>query len=89
MLLLGSAHTLKEINQKKNQGIDIIFLTPIFQVTKSNKFLGVTRFNTFSNLLNGRTIALGGINKNNIKKIKMLNCYGFASISYIKEYKKT
>ena len=89
MLLLGSAHTLKEINQKKNQGIDIIFLTPIFQVTKSNKFLDVTRFNTFSNLLNGKTIALGGINKNNIKKIKMLNCYGFASISYIKEYKKT
>ena len=29
MILLGSAHNLKEINQKKRQGVDIIFLAPI------------------------------------------------------------
>ena len=88
MTLLGSAHNLKEINQKKRQGIDIIFITPTFKVNKSNNFLGVTKFNILANLLNGKTIALGGININNIKKIKMLNCYGYASISYIKEYNK-
>ncbi len=85
MLLLGSAHNLKEINQKKKQGIDIIFLAPTFKVSKSNNFLDVVKFNILANLLNGKAIALGGIDKNNIKKIKMLNCYGFASISYIKE----
>jgi thiamine-phosphate pyrophosphorylase len=88
MTLLGSAHNLKEINQKKRQGIDIIFIAPTFKVNKSNNFLGVTKFNILANLLNGKTIALGGINKNNIKKIKMLNCYGYASISYIKKHNK-
>ena len=88
MILLGSAHNLKEINQKKKQGIDIIFLSPTFEVNKSNNFLDVIKFNILANLLNGKAIALGGINKNNIKKIKMLNCYGFASISYIKEHSK-
>ena len=88
MTLLGSAHNLKEINQKKRQGIDIIFIAPTFKVNKSNNFLGVTKFNILANLLNGKTIALGGININNIKKIKMLNCYGYASISYIKEHNK-
>lgn len=88
MTLLGSAHNLKEINQKKRQGIDIIFIAPTFKVNKSNNFLGVTKFNILANLFNGKTIALGGININNIKKIKMLNCYGYASISYIKEHNK-
>lgn len=88
MILLGSAHNLKEINQKKRQGVDIIFLAPTFKVNKSKYFLNIIKFNILSNLLEGKTVALGGINKNNIKKIKMLNCYGFASISYIKEYNK-
>ena len=30
-------------------------------------------------------IALGGINDLNIKKINLLNCYGFAGISWIKK----
>ena len=85
MLLLGSAHNLKEICQKKKQGINVIFLSPTFKVSKSNNFLGVAKFNLLSSFVGGKTIALGGVNKNSIKQIKMLNCYGFASISYIKE----
>ena len=27
-------------------------------------------------------VALGGINKNNLNKLKLLNCIGFAGISY-------
>ena len=34
MTLLGSAHNLREINEKKKQGIDLIFLAPIFKVKK-------------------------------------------------------
>ena len=30
-------------------------------------------------------IALGGINQKNIKKLKLLNCEGFAGISWIKK----
>ena len=29
-----------------------------------------------------KSIALGGINKKNIKKIKLINAYGFSGISY-------
>ena len=33
-------------------------------------------------------IALGGINKNNIKKLKLINGEGFAGITYFKKYFK-
>jgi len=32
--ILGSAHNLKEINEKIKQGIQIIFLSPLFKVEK-------------------------------------------------------
>ena len=84
MTLLGSAHNLREINEKK-QGIDLIFLAPIFKVKKKNTHLGVIKFNNLSKLNNYKSVALGGINKRNINNIKSLNCYGIASISYIKD----
>jgi thiamine-phosphate pyrophosphorylase len=83
--ILGSAHNLKEINQKRNQGVQIIFLSPLFKIKKSPNSLGIIKFNILSNFFNGKTVALGGINKNNIQKVKILNCFGFASISYIRE----
>ena len=89
IILAGSAHNLKEINEKKNQNMDLIFLSPIFKVKKNKQYLGVIKFNIMSNLLRHKTVALGGINKYNINQIKSLNCYGFASISYIKKQVKT
>tara|TARA_B110000858_G_scaffold190881_1_gene239437 strand:+ start:310 stop:867 length:558 start_codon:yes stop_codon:yes gene_type:complete len=83
--ILGSAHNLKEINEKKKQGVQVIFLSPLFKIKKSKKFLNIIKFNIFSKFFPGDIVALGGITKNNIKKIKILNCFGFASISYIKE----
>ena len=83
--LVGSAHNLKELNEKKKQGMDIIVLSPLFNVPKSKTSLGVIRFNILSKQAKLNTIALGGINEGNIKKLNMLNCYGFASISYLKK----
>ena len=40
------------------------------------------KFNTLSKITKIKVIALGGIKKENIKKIKMVNCSGFAGISY-------
>ena len=82
--ILGSAHNLKEINEKIKQGVQMIFLSPLFKVKKSNKFLNIIKFNIHSKLFPGDVVALGGIRKNNINRIKILNCFGFASISYIK-----
>ena len=83
--LIGSAHNLKEINEKKKQCLDLIVLAPIFDVPKTNKALGVIRFNILSNQIKSQKVALGGINLKNIKKLNMLNCNGFASISYVRE----
>jgi thiamine-phosphate pyrophosphorylase len=81
--IFGSAHNLKEIFQKVRQQADLIFLSSVFKSRKSNKELGINKFNILSNHTKKKIIALGGINAENKKKIKLLNCYGFASISYI------
>ena len=39
--IIGSAHNLAEIRIKEKQGVDCIFLSPLFKVIKSNKFLGI------------------------------------------------
>ena len=83
--ILGSAHNFKEIKTKEKQGVNIIFIAPIFKVKKKNYFLNIIKFNLLSKLTDKKLVALGGINKSNIKKIKLLNCYGLASISYVNE----
>ena len=83
-LILGSAHNIKEIRIKEKQNVKKIFISPVFFVPKSQSFLGVNRFNLLSNLTNMKSIALGGINKVNLKKLNILNCNGFASISLFK-----
>ena len=74
-----------EIKTKEKQGVNIIFLSPIFKVNKSKSYLGIYKFNTLSNLTKKKIVALGGINEKNIKKLKLLNCYGYASITYLKQ----
>ena len=82
--LLGSAHNQKEIKIKQNQNVEYIFLSPLFKIYKKNNYLEINKFLRLKNHSNQKIIALGGINKTNIKKLNMLNCYGFASISFIK-----
>ena len=84
-LILGSAHSIQEINIKQKQGCKLIFLAPIFKVNKKKHFLGVNKFNQLATNKKINFIALGGINDLNIKKINLLNCYGFAGIRWIKK----
>jgi thiamine-phosphate pyrophosphorylase len=86
--LIGSAHNSKEIKIKEKQGIDIIFISPIFRINKKIQFLDTIRFNLLSSLTKKKVVALGGINERNIKKIKLLNCDGYASITYLKNKSK-
>ena len=83
-IIIGSAHNIKEIRIKEKQGVQQIFLSPIFPIKKSKNYLNISKFNLLSQLSNKAIIALGGINKQNIKKLNMTNAYGFASINYIK-----
>ena len=84
-MILGSAHNILEIRQKEKQRVNCIFLSPVFITKKSSKFLGIHRFNNLANYTSKKIVCLGGIKKNNLKKIKLLNTYGFSSVSLFKQ----
>ena len=81
-IILGSAHNNKEIKIKQKQSVKIIFLSSIFK--KNKNYLGINKFKLLSKLTHLKIIALGGISSTNLKKLKLLNCYGFAGISFFK-----
>ena len=83
--VLGSAHNIREIRVKERQGADVIFISPIFKVIKSNKFLDVKKFNILALSTNRKVIALGGFNNTNIIKLNYLKVSGFAGISYFQK----
>ena len=83
--ILGSAHNQKEIQKKIYQKCTAIFLSPIFYVEKSNKFLGVHKFNYLAYSNNTNIFALGGISESNIHKLKLLNIKGFGGIRMFKK----
>ena len=83
--ILGSAHNLTEIRQKELQNVNCIFLSPVFITKKNNNFLGIQKFNNLTKYTNKKIICLGGIKKNNLNKTKLLNTYGFSSISFFKQ----
>ena len=78
--VIGSAHNLKEIRIKETQKVERIFLSSLFKVNKN--FLGINKFKLLSKLTRKRIVALGGISKNNKKKINLLKKVDFAGISY-------
>ena len=81
-LIIGSAHNLKEIRIKEKQRVKKIFISSIFK--KEKNYLGINKFKKLSRLTKTKIIALGGINQNNLKKIKLLNISGFAAINFFK-----
>tara|TARA_B100001121_G_scaffold218973_1_gene192267 strand:- start:9942 stop:10478 length:537 start_codon:yes stop_codon:yes gene_type:complete len=83
-LILGSAHNIFEIKIKEKQGVDMIFLSPLFN-TKDKNGLGIIKFNILSKMSVKKIIALGGINKKNLNKIGFINCSGFCAISHFQK----
>ena len=77
-LIIGSAHNLKEIRIKEKQQVNQIFVSSIF---KKKNYLGLYKFKNLSKKTKKKIIALGGINKKNLRKINLLNINGFAGIS--------
>ena len=79
-IILGSAHNIYEMKTKELQGVNAIFLSSIFK--KNKNYLGINKFKLLSLLSKKPFIALGGISNNNLKKLKLTNCLGFAGISF-------
>ena len=86
--LIGSAHNLREIRIKEKQNVSSIFISSIFKNKKSNKFLGIYKFLNLMKLTKKDIVSLGGINRNNIKKIKLLKINSIASISMFQKLLK-
>ena len=80
--LIGSAHNNKEIKIKEKQKVKKIFISSVFK--KNKNYLGINRFKLISNLTKKKVVALGGISKENINKLKLLKSTEFAGISYFK-----
>ena len=78
--IIGSAHNIKEIKIKEIQNVNKIFLSSVFK--KNKNYLGINKFKLISNLTKKKVVALGGISKKNINKLKLLNNPEFAGISY-------
>ena len=78
--IIGSAHNLKEIRIKEIQKVRKIFLSSLFKRNKN--FLGIYKYKVLSNLTKKKVVALGGISKNNLKKLKLLQNCEFAGISF-------
>ena len=77
--IIGSAHNYKEIKKKELQKVDIIFIASIFN--KKKTYLGFNKFISLTKLTKKKIIALGGINEKNLKKLKLLDIYGYSGIS--------
>ena len=81
-LILGSAHNLTEIREKEKQGVNSLFLSPIFH-KENKKALGLYKFKNLQKLTKTKIDALGGMNQKNINKLGLIKINQFASISYI------
>ena len=84
-IILGSAHNVYEMRTKELQGVNTIFLSSIFK--KNKNYLGINKFKSLSLLSKKSFIALGGISNNNLKKLALTNCHGFAGISFFEQKK--
>ena len=83
--IIGSAHNQIEIKKKILQSCTAIFLSPVFKIKKRKKNLGLHKFNYLSNQNSIKILALGGISKNNIRKLNLLNIQGFGGIEMFKK----
>jgi thiamine-phosphate pyrophosphorylase len=78
--IIGSAHNLKEIRIKEKQQVKKIIISSLFK--KNKNFLGINKYKILTNLTKKNVVALGGISKNNFKKLKLLKNSDFAGISF-------
>ena len=78
--IIGSAHNLKEIKIKERQKVERIILSSLFKRNKN--YLGINKIKLLAKLTKKKIGVLGGVSKENIKKLKLLGNPEFAGISF-------
>jgi thiamine-phosphate pyrophosphorylase len=88
--IIGLAHNQLEYVQKLKQKCIIIMLSPLFYNEKYsvNRILGILKFNNKSLNWKIKLCALGGINYENLKKIRLTKSEGIAFKKFITYSKK-
>ena len=79
-IIVGSSHNVYEMRTKELQKVESIFLSSLFK--KNKNYLGINRFKLISLLTKKPVISLGGVSKTNLKKLSLIDCVGFAGISF-------
>ena len=82
---MGSSHNVYEMRTKELQKVEAIFLSSLFK--KNKNYLGINRFKLISLLTKKTVISLGGVSKTNLKKLSLIDCLGFAGISFFEQKK--
>ena len=85
--IIGSAHNLKEVNLKIQQGCKTIIYSRLFETNYDYKkgYLGVIKFNIISQRLKMDLVPLGSISADNLGKINFVSCSSIACLSAIKK----
>ena len=85
--IIGSIHNIKELNCKIIQGCTYFIFSRLFKVSHPLKkgFLGVVKFNLSKLSLKKDLVPLGGINVDNLNKLKMVKANSFVVLSEIKK----
>ena len=83
--LIGSAHNIYELNIKKKQKVEEIFLSPVFK--KKSKILGIYGFLKLKKLNQLKNIVLGGVTDKNLKILSLINADGYAAIKLFNKKK--
>ena len=81
-IIMGSAHNNREIRIKEIQKVQMLFISSLFKNNKN--FLGLNKFKLLIRYTKKKVVALGGISKDNKKKLRLINCFGFAGISFFR-----
>ena len=85
--IIGSAHSIKEIEIKKKQGCSEVIYSRLFKTNYKSKpdYLGVIRFNLLKLSRKEKLIPLGGIRYENLNKLNLIRSDSFVLMSEIKK----
>jgi thiamine-phosphate pyrophosphorylase len=83
LLVIASAHSLKEANEAVSLGADFITISPVFYTPNKNKPLGLEKLKEITDKIPNKCIALGGISDSSeIQMCEDAGAVGYASIRY-------
>ena len=82
-----SVHSGKDIRKSINIRANLVFISPVFETTshKNEKSLGIIRLGLLVKLFKIPAIALGGINNDNVCRLRSLPISGCAGIDVFSE----